>query len=144
MATLQRERGLSERRACAAVNLRRSVYRYRCRPNRDDELVEMLLQLAHQRPEEGFPKLFKRLRRQGRCWNHKRVHNDGFVLQITDRARRKTGITVEGVIKGQRRLNEIEEREPPIVAKIGTITRIFARLAGLFGVYGPYPWRSSS
>jgi hypothetical protein len=35
-------------------------------------LVELLLQLAHKRPEEGFPKLFKRLRRQG--WRHKRIH----------------------------------------------------------------------
>ena len=64
VVTLRHEHGLSERRACAAVNLRRSVHRYRCRPNRDGELVELLLRLAHQRPEEGFPKLFKRLRRQ--------------------------------------------------------------------------------
>jgi hypothetical protein len=50
VVTLRHEHGLSERRACAAVNLRRSVNRYRCRPNRDGELVELLLQLAHQRP----------------------------------------------------------------------------------------------
>src|SRR5688500_18547423 len=35
VVTLRRQHGLSERRACAPVNLRRSVYRYRCRPNRD-------------------------------------------------------------------------------------------------------------
>ena len=73
VVTLQHEHGLSERRACAAVNLRRSVNRYHSRPHRDSELVELLLQLAHQRPEEGFPKLFKRLRRQDWRWNHKRV-----------------------------------------------------------------------
>jgi len=32
---LRSEHGLTERRACAAVSLRRSVYRYRPRPNRD-------------------------------------------------------------------------------------------------------------
>jgi len=57
---------MTERRACAAVSLRRSVYRYRRRPNRDEEIVKLLLELAHRRPEEGFPKLFKRLRREGR------------------------------------------------------------------------------
>jgi putative transposase len=69
---LRREHGLTERRACAAVSLRRSVYRYRRQPNRDEDLIQLLLELAHRRPEEGFPKLFKRLRRQGRRWNHKR------------------------------------------------------------------------
>jgi len=42
VVTLRHEHGLSERRACAAVNLRRSVNRYRCRPNHDGELVTML------------------------------------------------------------------------------------------------------
>jgi putative transposase len=42
-------------------------YRYRRRPSHDDEIVKLLLELAHQRPEEGFPKLFKQLRRQGRA-----------------------------------------------------------------------------
>jgi hypothetical protein len=46
VVALRSEHGLSERRACAAVNLRRSVYRYCCQPNRDGELVELLLQLA--------------------------------------------------------------------------------------------------
>jgi hypothetical protein len=59
VAGLQQEHGLTERRACAAVSLGRSVYRYRRRPNRDDELIKLLLELAHRRPEEGFPKLFQ-------------------------------------------------------------------------------------
>ena len=89
VVTLRHEHGLSERRACAAVNLRRSVNRYRSRPNRDGELVELLLQLAHQRPEEGFPKLFKRLRRQGWRWNHKRVHRVYCSLKLNKRRKGK-------------------------------------------------------
>ena len=89
VATLRHEHGLSERRACAAVNLRRSVNRYRSRPNRDGELVELLLQLAHQRPEEGFPKLFKRLRRRGWRWNHKRVHRVYCSLKLNKRRKGK-------------------------------------------------------
>jgi putative transposase len=65
------------------------VYRYRKRPNRDVEIVEQLLQLAHQRPEEGFSKLFKRLRRQGRRWNHKRVHRVYCSLKLNKRRKGK-------------------------------------------------------
>ena len=86
---LQQAHGLSERRACAAVNLRRSVYRYCRRPSRDGELIKLLLELAHQRPEEGFPKLFKRLRRQGRRWNHKRVHRVYCSLKLNKRRKGK-------------------------------------------------------
>lgn len=89
VAELRRDHGLTERRACAAVSLRRSVYRYRRRPNRDEELIKGLLELAHQRPEEGFPKLYKRLRRQGRRWNHKRVHRVYCSLKLNKRRKGK-------------------------------------------------------
>ena len=89
MAELRRDHGLTERRACAAVSLRRSVYRYRKRPNRDGEIVEQLLQLAHRRPEEGFPKLYKRLRRQGRRWGHNRVHRVYCSLKLNKRRKGK-------------------------------------------------------
>jgi putative transposase len=71
------------------VSLGRSVYRYRRRPNRDEELIKLLLELAHRRPEEGFPKLFKRLRRQGRRWNHKRVHRVYCSLKLNKRRKGK-------------------------------------------------------
>jgi len=86
---LRREHGLTERKACAAVRLRRSVYQYRPRPNRDGEIVTGLLELAHRRPEEGFPKLYKRLRRQGRRWNHKRVHRVYCSLKLNKRRKGK-------------------------------------------------------
>lgn len=40
----------SERQACKALELRRSVYRYRPRPNGDGEIIKLLLELAHGRP----------------------------------------------------------------------------------------------
>ena len=74
---LRTEHGLSERRACAAVGLERSVYHYEPRPNADEPIVKLLLELAWQRPEQGFGKLFRRLRRLGHGWNHKRVYRIG-------------------------------------------------------------------
>ncbi len=57
--------GLSERRACAAVGLDRTVYHYQPRPNRDGPIIKLLLQLAWQRPEQDLGKLFRRLQRMG-------------------------------------------------------------------------------
>jgi len=71
------------------VSLRRSVYRYRRRPSRDGEIIAGLLDLAHRRPEEGFPKLFKRLRRQGRRWGHNRVHRVYCSLKLNKRRKGK-------------------------------------------------------
>lgn len=51
---LRTEHGLSERRACAAVGLERSVYHYEPRPNADGPIVKLLLELAWQRPEQGL------------------------------------------------------------------------------------------
>ena len=86
---LRAEHGLTERRACAAVSLRRSVYRYRPRPNRDGEIIKLLLELAHGRPEQGFGKLFKRMRRLGQHWNHKRVYRVYCGLKLNKRRKGK-------------------------------------------------------
>ena len=80
---------VSERQACRALELRRSVYRYRPRPNRDGEIIKLLLELAHGRPEQGFGKLFKRLRRLGHGWNHKRVYRVYCALKLNKRRKGK-------------------------------------------------------
>ena len=51
------EHGFSERRACAAVGLSRSVARYASRPDRDEEVIAVLQELAERFPERGFSKL---------------------------------------------------------------------------------------
>jgi putative transposase len=86
---LRTEHGLTERKACAAVSLRRSVYRYRPRPNRDGEIIKLLLELAQGRPEQGFGKLFKRMRRLGHGWNHKRVYRVYCGLKMNKRRKGK-------------------------------------------------------
>jgi len=89
VAVLQTEHGLSERRACAAVGLERSVYHYKPRPNADGPIVKLLLELAWQRPEQGFEKLFKRLRRVGHGWNHKRVYRIYCALKLNKKRKGK-------------------------------------------------------
>ena len=60
-------------RACGLVGLSRSSWHYRS--GRDDsEVIDMLDSLSDQKPEEGFWKLYGRIRMAGLEWNHKRVH----------------------------------------------------------------------
>ena len=80
---------MSERLACRVIAMRRSVNRYQPQPNRDGEVIKLLLELAHGRPEQGFPKLFKRLRRLGYGWNHKRVYRVYCELKLNKRRKGK-------------------------------------------------------
>lgn len=86
---LQQTHGLSERQACRAVGLARSVYRYRARPDRDQEVIDALLELAHRKPEYGFGKIFETLRRRGHGWNHKRVYRLYCALRLKKRRKGK-------------------------------------------------------
>jgi putative transposase len=70
---LVEEHGWSERRACAAGGLSRSVVRYRSRPDKDDPVITVLQELVERFEDRGFGKLFKLIRRRGHRWNHKRV-----------------------------------------------------------------------
>jgi putative transposase len=65
------------------------VYRYQPEPSRDEQIIELLLELAHQKPELGFKKLFELLRRRGHQWNHKRVHRLYCQLKLNKRRRGK-------------------------------------------------------
>jgi putative transposase len=55
------------------VGLLRSAARYEPRPDQDEEVIAVLLELAERFPERGFAKLFKLIRRRGLRRNHKRV-----------------------------------------------------------------------
>jgi putative transposase len=80
---------VSERLACRVLALGRSVNRYQPQPNRDEEIIKLLLELAHARPEQGFGKLFPRLRRLGYSWNHKRVYRVYCALKLNKRRKGK-------------------------------------------------------
>ena len=86
---MRQEHGLSGRQACLAVGLRRSVYRYTPQPSKDQQVIELLVELAHQKPELGFKKLFELLKRRGHHWNHKRVHRVYCQLKLNKRRKGK-------------------------------------------------------
>lgn len=80
---------MSERKACKALLLARSVNRYKATPRDDSEVIEVLLKLAHELPDFGFSKLFDRIRRRGYGWNHKRVYRVYRMLKLNKRRRGK-------------------------------------------------------
>ena len=52
----------------------KSVFYYKPSPKNDKKIENALLTKAEQHPEEGFWKAYKRLRNEGKPWNHKRMH----------------------------------------------------------------------
>ena len=85
---------MSERQACALLDLSRSLYRYQAKPSDDEELSEQLLSLASRKPRWGFQKMFAYLRNQGRSWNHKRVRRVYRVLGLNIRVKPKKRLPV--------------------------------------------------
>ena len=58
-------------RACKLMEIHRSYYYYQ--EQRDDTEVEEAIRTAAQYGD-GFWKIFKRLRREGKNWSHKKVY----------------------------------------------------------------------
>ena len=52
----------------------KSVYYYKSLPKDDSAIEKALQQKAEEHSEEGFWKAYDRLRKEGKSWNHKRVH----------------------------------------------------------------------
>lgn len=88
------EHKLSIRKACSCVGLNRSLW---YRPvidwvERDRSVAEALSELAQKKPGLGFWKLYRRLRRLGHRWNHKRVYRVYCLLKLNIRRRTKKRI----------------------------------------------------
>lgn len=64
---------MSERAACRLFQISRSVYRYEGKPKQDEELKQVLQDLAEKKPRWGLGKMVAWLKNQGHGWNHKRV-----------------------------------------------------------------------
>ena len=83
--------GVSERRAIQVVGLHRSTGRYRPKPDRSTDLRERLRRLAVDCPRAGYRMMLDRIRLEGTCVNHKRVHRlcraEG--LQLPKRRRKR-------------------------------------------------------
>jgi len=85
VAFMQSEYGVSQRRACRALNVHRTTMRYESRRDDDGVLRERLHALAEERPRWGYRVLGDLLRREGHEVNHKRVfrlyHAEGLGLK---------------------------------------------------------------
>lgn len=71
------------------MGLPRSTARYRRRPDRDEEVIALLAEMAERFPKRGFDKLFQLIRRRGRVWNRKRVWRVYCLMQLNRRRRGK-------------------------------------------------------
>ncbi len=91
---------VSERRACSAVGVALSTYRYKsCRPSQEP-LRQRLRELAAVRTYAGYRRLHTDLRREGWKVNHKLVYRlyreEGLALRRKTRRRRRSAVTRQG------------------------------------------------
>jgi len=71
-----KDHGLSIVRACRLLRLSRTAWYRRpgSRMERDRDVIEVLNEIVSRKPRWGFWKLHDRLRLEGHCINHKRLH----------------------------------------------------------------------
>ncbi|MEW6713311.1 MAG: IS3 family transposase, partial [Candidatus Riflebacteria bacterium] len=85
------EESVSIVRACKLVELDRSMFYYQT--IKDDSIVEdKLRQYAEKLPARGFREYYKRIRKEGLKWNHKRVHRVYKKLGLAHRRKMKRRI----------------------------------------------------
>ena len=86
--------GLSERRALAVVRMSASALRYEPRPDRNGELRERILALAHRHKRYGVGMIHLKLRQAGMLVNYKRVERlyQEAKLQVRRRKRKKVSV----------------------------------------------------
>jgi putative transposase len=65
---------LSQKAACKALNIRRSVFKYEPELKNDKAIIEQLTKLAEKYPIYGFRKFMALLKKKGFGWNHKKVY----------------------------------------------------------------------
>lgn len=65
--------GQSEKKACSLIGIQRSSYRYKKKPNNDEELVKRLKELAQKKRRYGANRLHYLLKKEGLVINHKRT-----------------------------------------------------------------------
>ena len=95
VAHLRRSQGMSERRACAAIKVDRSMVRYRSRRPDDASLRRRIRELAAERRRFGYRRLHVLLRREGLVVNRKRTQRlyreEGLIVRRRRGRKRATG-----------------------------------------------------
>ncbi len=82
---------VSVARACKIISLDRSMYYYE-QVKDDSEVEEKLRMYGEKLPARGFPEYYKRIRREGLKWNHKRVRRVYRKLGMAHRRKMKRRI----------------------------------------------------
>ncbi|QBI14042.1 IS3 family transposase [Xanthomonas oryzae pv. oryzae] len=88
------EGGASERCALAAIGMSASALRYRPREDRNVELRERILALAHRHRRYGVGMIYLKLRQEGRLVNYKRVERLYCEQQLQVRRRKRKKVPV--------------------------------------------------
>ena len=86
---MRQTHGLSQRGACCAIGISRSVYHYKPDSNKDEPVIEAIQVVVERYPAYGFSKVFMILRRKGHTWNHKRVYRVYCALKLNIRRKGK-------------------------------------------------------
>lgn len=101
--------GLSIRKACALVDLSRTVYRHESQREDDTTVRQRLRELAGERKRFGSPRLHILLKREGLVINHKRTERlyreEGLALR--KKRRRKGGAGARIILAAPERPNQI-------------------------------------
>ena len=66
-------RGLTERHALQVIGMSASSLRYRPAPDRNADLRQTMVALAHRHRRYGAGMIYLKVRQQGRLVNHKRI-----------------------------------------------------------------------
>src|SRR5690606_38947270 len=88
------DRGLSERQALKVAGMSASSLRYQPAPDRNAELRDSIVALAHRHRRYGAGMIYLKLRQQGLVVNHKRVERlyAEARLQVRRRKRKKVPV----------------------------------------------------
>jgi putative transposase len=116
-----KSQGLSERRALTVIGMSASSFRYQVAPDRNVQLREQIVQLAHRHRRYGAGMIYLKLRQAGHVVNHKRVDRLYALEKLQVRRRRRKKVAVS-------------ERQPllrPAAANhVWSMDFVFDRVAG--------------
>src|SRR5699024_9650315 len=95
-------------RVCRVLNCSRSLFYYKAIPKNDKPIESALREKAESHPEEGFWKAYRRLRQEGKAWNHKRVHKVyvNLGLPLRRKAKKRLPTRIKEPLEIPKQLNE--------------------------------------